>query len=142
MRLPPRVVQRLAFAVLTGAMIVVALPVVGIVVMMIVKGAPGLTGKLFFQGSQALLPAIIGTVYLVLLTAAMAAPVGILAVAGRIDQVGCAGFGGLPLRSDRAAGFSGRADGALGCHGGGAAGGLSGVAAAPPKDQLIATFRA
>lgn len=79
MRLPPRVVQRLAFAVLTGAMIVVALPVVGIVVMMIVKGAPGLTGRLFFQGSQALLPAIIGTVYLVLLTAAMAAPVGILA---------------------------------------------------------------
>lgn len=48
----------------------------------------------------------------------------------------------VPLRSDRAAGFSGRADGALGCHGGGAAGGLSGVAAAPPKDQLIATFRA
>ncbi|MCE5237958.1 phosphate ABC transporter permease PstA [bacterium] len=79
MRLPPGLVQRLAFAALTGAMIVVALPVVGIVTMMIVKGAPGLTAKLFFQGSQALLPAIVGTVYLVLLTAAIAAPVGILA---------------------------------------------------------------
>jgi phosphate transport system permease protein len=78
-RVPPRLAQKFAFALLIAATIIVALPVVGILVMMIIKGASGLTGTLFFKGSQALLPAIIGTLCLVLLTAAIAAPMGILA---------------------------------------------------------------
>jgi len=78
-RLSPRLAQKLAFAALAAAMVAVALPVVGIVVVMLIKGARGLTGALFFHGSQALLPAIVGTIYLVLLTAAIAAPVGVLA---------------------------------------------------------------
>jgi phosphate transport system permease protein len=60
-------------------MVVVALPVVAIVVMMIVKGLRGLNLDLLTKGSQALLPAIVGTLCLVLVTAAIAAPLGIAA---------------------------------------------------------------
>lgn len=79
MRLPPRLAQKMAFATLAAAMVLVALPVVGILLMMIVKGASGLSADLFLKGSQALLPAVVGTVLLVLLTAVIAAPVGVLA---------------------------------------------------------------
>lgn len=79
MRLPPRLVEKIAFFLLTLAMLVVALPVLGIVAIMVAKGAAGLNAALFLQGSQALLPAIIGTLYLVLLTALISAPLGVLA---------------------------------------------------------------
>jgi phosphate transport system permease protein len=78
-RLHPRLAQKIAFAGLYAATIVVCLPVAGIILMMIVKGARGLTPDLLFRGSQALLPAVVGTILLVLLTAAIAGPVGVLA---------------------------------------------------------------
>jgi phosphate transport system permease protein len=79
MRLPPRLVEKIAFVLLTLSMLVVALPVLGIVAIMVAKGAAGLNVALFLKGSQALLPAIIGTLYLVLLTALISAPLGVLA---------------------------------------------------------------
>lgn len=79
MRIPPRLAQRFAFALLYGSMVLVALPVLLIVVLMVVKGFAGLSPALFFQGSQALLPSIIGTVLLVSLTGLICAPLGIAA---------------------------------------------------------------
>jgi phosphate transport system permease protein len=58
---------------------IVVLPVLGLLAYMMVKGLAGLNPDLFLKGSQALLPAMVGTFYLVLLTAAIAAPIGIAA---------------------------------------------------------------
>lgn len=77
--IPPAISQRVAFVGLYLAMALVALPVVAIVGLMLYRGLAGLNWALFTKGSQALLPSIVGTVYLVLLTAAIAAPVGIAA---------------------------------------------------------------
>ena len=77
--LKPRRTQALAFAALYAATAVVVLPVLLIVALMLVKGLSGLTWRLLTEGSQALLPAVVGTVLLVLLTALIAAPVGVAA---------------------------------------------------------------
>lgn len=77
--LSPRVTERLALGLLWVVTALVSLPVLAIVVMMIYKGAAGFNHDLFFKGSQALLPSIVGTLLLVLLTAALAAPLGIAA---------------------------------------------------------------
>ncbi len=75
----PRHVQNMMYAVLWLVAAIVVLPVLGLVAYMVVKGLAGLNTDLFLKGSQALLPAIVGTLYLVLLTAAIAAPIGIAA---------------------------------------------------------------
>lgn len=75
----PRVTQRIMFALLWAAAAIVVLPVFVLLGYMVVKGVPGLNVKLFVGGSQPLLAAIVGSLYLVLLTAALAAPVGIAA---------------------------------------------------------------
>lgn len=75
----PKTMQAFAFALLYAATILVVLPVLLIVVLMLFKGLAGINAKLLFEGSQALLPAIWGTILLVLLTAVIAAPVGIAA---------------------------------------------------------------
>lgn len=77
--LSPRLMEKIAFGLLYFATAVVVLPVLLIVVLMLVKGLSGLNWSLFTQGSQALIPAIVGTMALVLLTAVIAAPVGIAA---------------------------------------------------------------
>lgn len=75
----PRTTQAIAFVGLYAATALVVMPVVIVVGLMLYKGLSGLNWALLTQGSQALLPAITGTILLVLLTAAMAAPVGIAA---------------------------------------------------------------
>jgi len=78
-RIHPRTAQKIAFALLYLATGVVALTVVAIVLLMLLKGVPGLSVALFVKGSQALAPAIVGTLLLVLLTAVLATPVGVMA---------------------------------------------------------------
>lgn len=75
----PRMTQRLAFATLWTATTAVVTLVLGIVTYTLVRGIPGLNAGLLVKSSQPLLPAIVGTLYLVLLTAAIAAPVGVAA---------------------------------------------------------------
>lgn len=75
----PRHIQTLMYVVLWLLAAVVVLPVLGLLTYMMVKGLAGLNPNLFLKGSQALLPAMVGTLYLVLLTAAIAAPIGIAA---------------------------------------------------------------
>ncbi|NPV45519.1 MAG: phosphate ABC transporter permease PstA [Armatimonadetes bacterium] len=67
------------YIVLSLMAAVVVLPVLGLLAYMMIKGLAGLNPDLFLKGSQALLPAMVGTLYLVLLTAAIAAPIGIAA---------------------------------------------------------------
>ena len=78
-RIKPATSQAIAFTALYAATAVVVLPVLLIVALMLVKGLAGLKWSLLTSGSQALLPAIAGTILLVLLTAAIAAPVGVAA---------------------------------------------------------------
>lgn len=75
----PRTVQAIAFALLYLATALVVLPVILVVALMLYKGLRGLNWSLLTQGSQALFPAIVGTVLLVLLTTAIAAPIGVAA---------------------------------------------------------------
>lgn len=75
----PRHVQGLMYVVLSLMAAVVVLPVFGLLGYMMIKGLAGLNPDLFLKGSQPLLPAMVGTLYLVLLTAAIAAPIGIAA---------------------------------------------------------------
>lgn len=75
----PRTAQRLAFTGLWTATGLVVLPVLAILGYMLVKGLGGLSVALFTKGSQPLLPAVVGTAYLVLLTVAISAPIGIAA---------------------------------------------------------------
>ncbi|MGD8239645.1 MAG: phosphate ABC transporter permease PstA [Armatimonadota bacterium] len=77
--LQARASQSVAFFLLWVAAAVVILPVVGIVVVMLIRGARGLTWELVTSTREGLLPAIVGTVCLVGLTAAIAAPLGIAA---------------------------------------------------------------
>lgn len=75
----PRHAQTMMYVVLWLVAAIVVLPVLGLLGYMTVKGLAGLNPDLFLKGSQALLPAVVGTLYLVLLTAAIAAPIGIAA---------------------------------------------------------------
>jgi len=74
-----RASQAVAFALLWVAAAIVIAPVFGILCVMILKGARGLTWGLLGPGPESLLPAVVGTLYLVGLTAAIAAPVGVAA---------------------------------------------------------------
>ena len=74
-----RVTQSAVFALLWAAAALVVLPIFAILAVMLAKGASGLSARSVFSVKDGLLPAIIGTVYLVALTAAIAAPAGIAA---------------------------------------------------------------
>ncbi len=73
----PRVSERIAFAGLWAVMIFVSVPVVGIIGYMLYRGAAALKWELISSVDEGLLPAIAGTTYLVGLTAAVAAPIGV-----------------------------------------------------------------
>lgn len=75
----PALVQTVAFAGLWASVGIVAFPVAAIVALMLRRGIAGLTSELFSSGPQGILPAIVGTVALVLLTALIAAPLGVAA---------------------------------------------------------------
>ena len=79
MRARSRLEQHLAYSLLWAAMAVTALPVLFIVAVMLVKGLPGLSWKYFTAIHGGLLPSIVGTLLLVALTAALAAPLGVAA---------------------------------------------------------------
>jgi len=77
--------QRVAFGLLLGATIVVVLPVIFIIVYMAVNGAPALSWEFLTTPPRmagkagGILPAIVGTFYLMLGTIVFALPVGVLA---------------------------------------------------------------
>jgi phosphate transport system permease protein len=77
--------QRLAFGILLGATALVVLPVIFIIVYMVINGAPALSWEFITSGPRmagkegGILPAIVGTFYLMLGTIVFALPVGVLA---------------------------------------------------------------
>ena len=73
----PRATEKAAFGLLWVAMAVILLPMVGIVGYMFVKGIGSLNWQLIAAADGGLYPAIIGTTVLVLLTALVAAPIGV-----------------------------------------------------------------
>jgi len=72
-----RLTQSFAFLLLWLAAAAVVVPILGIIGLMVVWGAKALTWDLLTAATGGLLPAIVGTAYLALLTALLAAPVGI-----------------------------------------------------------------
>ncbi len=75
----PALAQKLAFAGLWAAALVVIAPVFGIVGYMLYKGLDALSPEMFEVGTKGLVPAMVGTTALVLLTALIAAPLGVAA---------------------------------------------------------------
>ncbi len=73
----PRVTEKFAFGLLWLVMFIIAIPVVGIIGYMLYRGAGALNWELIVAAQGGLYPAIIGTTYLVLLTTAVAAPIGV-----------------------------------------------------------------
>jgi phosphate transport system permease protein len=77
--------QRIAFACLQGATILIVTPVALIVLLVLVRGLPGISPEFIFslprEGMRAggIFPAIVGTFYLVLGAATFSIPLGILA---------------------------------------------------------------
>ena len=71
--------EKLAFAALWAGAAIVVLPVLGIIAVMLYRGVSGLSWGLLFGAREGLLPAIVGTVLLVSLTALIAAPLGVAA---------------------------------------------------------------
>ena len=75
----PRRMQTLAFVGLWTAAAVVILPVFGIISYMMYRGFSALSLDMFRVGTEGLLPAIVGSVCLVVLTTLIAAPLGVAA---------------------------------------------------------------
>ncbi len=73
----PKGTQTVAFAALWAAAAMVLVPVVGILVVMFVRGGRAVSWELLSTVEGGLLADIVGTIALVALTAAIAAPVGI-----------------------------------------------------------------
>lgn len=73
----PRVTEKFAFGLLWVIMLIIAVPVFGIIGYMLYRGAASLNWQLIASAQGGLLPAIVGTTFLVLLTALVAAPVGV-----------------------------------------------------------------
>ncbi len=72
----PRVSEKIAFGTLWLVAAVVTIPLVGIVLYMLWRGANSLSWELL-TSMEGLYPALIGTIYLVSLTALVAAPIGV-----------------------------------------------------------------
>jgi len=73
----PRVSEKVAFGALWVVIIIVALPVLGLMGYMLYRGGSALNWALIFDADDGLLPAVVGTTYLVALTALIAAPLGV-----------------------------------------------------------------
>ncbi len=74
-----RVVQAVAYLCLWLVAAAVILPVLAVVCVIVLRGGPGLSWQMFAVVEEGLLPAIVGTICLVGLTAAIAAPLGVAA---------------------------------------------------------------
>ena len=78
-------VQRLGFTGITLMAILTVIPIVGVVIYILVQGAPAISGEFLtgfpHDGMRAggILPAIVGTLYLTLGTAIFSVPLGIAA---------------------------------------------------------------
>jgi len=75
----PRVAQGLAFAVLWLSAVLAVLPVLGIVAIMVLRAASSLNPDVLRAIAGWLLPSIVGTVLLVVLTTLLCAPLGVAA---------------------------------------------------------------
>lgn len=75
--LPPRKAEKVAFFLLWVCAVVVILPVLGVIGVLLYRGAAGLSWDLLAAADGGLLPAIVGTILLVGLTALIAAPLGV-----------------------------------------------------------------
>ncbi len=75
----PKTVEKVAFTGLWVAAVIVIVPVVGIVLYMLVRGFGALSLDMFRVSTDGLLPAIVGSSALVILTAVIAAPLGVAA---------------------------------------------------------------
>ncbi len=76
-----RAKEKIAFAGLGVAAALSLLPVLFVVGVLLIKGVGGLSWSFLTSVQGGLLPAIVGTIYLVGLTALLAAPIGIMAAA-------------------------------------------------------------
>jgi len=75
----PRASQAVAFGLLWLGAAMVVLPVMGILLTMFIRGARSLSWELLSGVEEGLLPAIVGTTWLVVLTGVIAAPLGVAA---------------------------------------------------------------
>lgn len=84
-RVKDKVTQTLGFNLLRGVTILTVLPIIGLVVFIIVKGAPAISWEFLTSAPSngmkegGILPAIIGTLYLTLGTAIFSIPIGVAA---------------------------------------------------------------
>lgn len=85
MRKNTKLIQMIAFYLLLAATVLVLAPVVGIICLILIKGLPALSFEFIFsmpsEGMRAggIFPAIVGTIYLVIGTAAFSIPLGVMA---------------------------------------------------------------
>lgn len=83
-RISPHAKQKLAFGILSLSTIFVVLPVLAVVYLLLSRGLPGITLTFLTQPpinmmrEGGILPAIVGTIYLVIGTTAFALPLGVL----------------------------------------------------------------
>lgn len=81
----PLLKQRLAFGLLSLSTIFVVLPVLAVVYLLLARGLPGISWEFLTQSPSnmmregGIMPAIVGTIYLVIGTTAFALPLGVLA---------------------------------------------------------------
>jgi len=84
-RMKDKLVQSLGFNLLRGITILTVLPIIGLVVFIIIKGAPAISWEFLTSAPSngmkegGILPAIVGTLYLTLGTALFSIPVGVAA---------------------------------------------------------------
>lgn len=84
-RLKGKVVQALGFNLLRGITFLTVLPIIGLVVFIIIKGAPAISWEFLTTAPSngmkegGILPAIVGTLYLTLGTALFSIPIGVAA---------------------------------------------------------------
>ncbi len=84
MRLHPMVKQRIAFAILSLSTIFVVLPVLAVVYLLLARGLPAINWTFLSQSpvhmmrEGGILPAIVGTIYLIIGTTVFALPLGVM----------------------------------------------------------------
>ena len=74
-----RVTERAAFVLLWVAAGITVLPVVFVLAVLLLRGAPALTWTFLTSSREGILPSVVGSVLLVLLTSLIAAPLGVMA---------------------------------------------------------------
>jgi phosphate transport system permease protein len=74
-----RVTEKAAFGLLWVAAGITVLPVVFVLAVLLLRGAPALTWTFLTSSREGILPAVVGSVLLVVLTSLIAAPLGVMA---------------------------------------------------------------